>query len=184
MTVSTQDPSTHAWKPLSRLFSGPDWLPLGLRGWQSVWNVSKLGDRLHDEFQRGLPSWGFSHQFATSFSRAWKMKCSAIFVPEENTRDKEIYFSVLKKGNYRHSFRTLIVDWKSSLAFIFAFLIILESQNEIMRSWRNWNSFRLPISVSWRGGNLSRSFTARSSISSFFSVLHHPHVVLFFSFSH
>ena len=38
------------------------------------------------------------------------MKCSAIFVPEENTRDKEIYFSVLKKGNYRHSFRTLIVD--------------------------------------------------------------------------
>ena len=103
-------PGTHAWKPLSRLFSRPDWLPLGLRGWQSVWNVSKLGDRLHDEFQCGLPSWGFSHQFATSFSRAWKMKCSAIFVPEENTRDKEIYFSVLKKGNYRHSFRTLIVD--------------------------------------------------------------------------
>ena len=108
--VGTQDPSAHAWKLLSRLFSGPDWLPLGLRGWQSVWNVSKLGDRLHDEFQRGLPSWGFSHQFATSFSRAWKMKCSAIFVPEENTRDKEIYFSVLKKGHYRHSFRTLIVD--------------------------------------------------------------------------
>lgn len=38
------------------------------------------------------------------------MKCSAIFVTEENIKDKEIYFSVLKKGNYRHSFGTLIVD--------------------------------------------------------------------------
>ena len=74
------------------------------------WNVSKLGERLHDEFQRGLPSCGFSHQFATSFSKAWKMKCSTIFVTEENTRDKEIYFCVLKKGNYWYSFRTLIVD--------------------------------------------------------------------------
>ena len=109
--VGTQDPSTHAWKLLSRLFSRPDWLSLGLRGWQSVWNVSKLRGQLHGEFQRGLPSWGFSSKLSTtSFSKAWKMKCSAIFVTEENTRDKEIYFSVLKKGNYWHSFRTLIVD--------------------------------------------------------------------------